>query len=416
MTETNWARNVTYTATEIHHPASLAELRSLVAGRDKIRALGTRHAFNTLADTPDELVSVANLPRTVEVDSAAATVRVSAGLRYAEIAEEVDRAGFALPNLASLPHISVAGATATATHGSGVGNGSLATSVAALELVTATGDLLRLDRGHEDFAGAVVSLGALGVVTSLTLDLVPSFDIRQYVYTGLPLGSDLLAVLGGAYSVSLFTDWKTDVINQVWIKQLGDGVPELPATRSAVQLHPVPGNPPEYCTQQLGVPGRWYERLPHFRPEFTPSAGDELQAEFMVARADAALALQAINQIRDRVHPVLQVSEIRTIAADEQWLSPYHQRDTVSIHFTWIADTPAVLPVIKLVERQLEPFDPRPHWAKLFSIAPRTVRSRYPRLPDFQALARRLDPAGKFGNPMLSGLLELPGAQLSPDW
>jgi xylitol oxidase len=398
----NWAGNITYRATEIHRPSSIDELRALVARSGRIRALGTRHAFNQLADTTGELVSIGDLPRVVEVDSAAAQVKVSAGLRYAEFSEDLDASGFALPNLASLPHISVAGACVTATHGSGMRNGSLATSVAAMEIVTADGSLVTTDD-----PGAVVNLGALGVVTSVVLDLVPAFEIRQYVHEGLPLDSDILGVLGGAYSVSLFTDWSSPAINQVWVKQRTDEPEFVPdgAVPAAGPRHPVPGMSPENCTPQLGIAGRSFERLPHFRPEFTPSAGDELQTEFMVSRSDAVAALHAIDAIRSKVHPVLQISEIRTIAADEMWLSPYYQRDTVSIHFTWIADTAAVLPVVSLVGEQLAPFAPRPHWAKIFRIAPEVLQSRYERLPDFRKLVRHLDPDGKFTNEMVGELL-----------
>jgi xylitol oxidase len=395
----NWARNLTYQAGAIHHPTSLAELRGLVARTDRIRALGTRHAFNRIADTTEALVSVADLPQEVELDTRASQVRVSAGMRYADIASHVE--GYALANLASLPHISVAGAVATATHGSGVHNGSLSTAVSGLEIITADGDLVTINRGDPDFPGAVVNLGALGVVTALTLDLVPAFDIKQYVYDNLPFDEDLLGVLGGAYSVSLFTDWSGPTINQVWVKQrTTDPDFDVPATPASGPRHPVPGMPTENCTQQLGVPGPWNERLPHFRSEFTPSSGDELQAEFMVSRDNAIEALRAVDEIRDRVHPVLQISEIRTIAADDQWLSPYYERDTVSIHFTLIADTEAVLPVISLVERQLEPYEPRPHWAKLFTLKP-----HYPRLGDFRDLADRLDPKGKFRNTFVNDLL-----------
>ncbi|MET0238059.1 MAG: FAD-binding protein [Kibdelosporangium sp.] len=400
---TNWAGNINYRATRIHRPSSIEELCALVARTSRIRALGTRHAFNELADTTGELVSVADLPRVVEVDSASAQVTVSAGTRYAEFSEELDAKGFALPNLASLPHISVAGACVTATHGSGMRNGSLATSVAGMEIVTADGSLLRLD----DPAGTVVNLGALGIVTSVTLNLVPAFEIRQYVHEGLSLDSDILGVLGGAYSVSLFTDWSSSTINQVWVKQRADEPEFVPDGTVAADgpRHPVPGMSPENCTPQLGIPGRSFERLPHFRPEFTPSAGEELQTEFMVARADAVAALRAIDAIRDSIQPVLQISEVRTIAADEMWLSPYYQRDTVSIHFTWIADTAAVLPVVSLVAERLAPFAPRPHWAKIYRIEPEVLRSRYDRLPDFRELVRDLDPDGKFTNEMVGEIL-----------
>jgi xylitol oxidase len=398
----NWAGNITYRATEIHRPTSVDDLRALIARSNRIRALGTRHAFNELADTTGELVSVGDLPRVVEIDSAAAQVKVSGGLRYAEFSEDLDALGFALPNLASLPHISVAGACVTATHGSGMRNGSLATSVAGMEIVTADGSLVTIDD-----PGAVVNLGALGVVTSLVLDLVPAFEIRQYVHEGLPLDSDILGVLGGAYSVSLFTDWSSSTINQVWVKQRSDEPEFVPAGTVPADgpRHPVPGMSPENCTPQLGIPGRSFERLPHFRPEFTPSAGDELQTEFMVSRSDAVAALQAIDAIRSKIHPVLQISEIRTIAADDMWLSPYYRRDTVSIHFTWIADTSAVLPVVSLVGEQLAPFAPRPHWAKIYRVAPEVLQSRYERLPDFRTLVRTLDPDGKFTNEMVSELL-----------
>lgn len=406
----NWAGNLTYRATAIHRPASLDELRTLVQSTDRIRALGTRHSFHRVADTTGALVSLEGLPREIDVDSTASTVRVSSWLRYAEIASHVD--GYAVSNLASLPHISVAGACATSTHGSGMGNGSLATSVAQLEMVTADGDMVTISRGDPDFDGMVVGLGALGIVTALTLDLVPTFEVRQYVYDGLSFDEDLLAILGGAYSVSLFTDWTT---NQVWVKQRTTD-PELtvPATAADGPRHPVPGMAVENCTQQLGVPGPWHERLPHFRAEFMPSAGEELQAEYMVARADAIDAFQAIREIGDKVRPVLQISEIRTVAADSLWLSPFYERDSVCIHFTLVADADAVLPVLTLIERQLEPFAARPHWAKLFTIAPEVIRSRYPRLNDFRDLMARRDPNGKFRNDFVTDLLGEPaGAERS---
>lgn len=405
--EKNWAGNVTYRATEIHHPATLADLRSTIAKSRQIRALGTRHSFNELANTGGELVSLARMPKFVEFDTGAPRVKVSADLRYSQFVEDLDKEGFALPNLASLPHISVAGAIATATHGSGSGNGSLSTSVAGLEIVTADGSSVTLNRGDDDFDGAVVNLGALGVVTSVTLDLVPAFEIRQYVHEGLPLAAGLLGVLDGAYSVSLFTDWSGDTINQVWVKQRTQDPEFIPdgTTPADGPRHPIPGMATENCTQQLGVPGRFFERLPHFRPEFTPSAGEELQTEFMVARNDAMAALQAINEIREHINPVLQISEIRAIKADQLWLSPYYQRDTVSIHFTWIADGAAVMPVISMVSERLAEFDARPHWAKIFDIAPEVLQSRYERLQDFDDLARRLDPAGKFRNEFVAEIL-----------
>jgi alditol oxidase len=409
---TNWAGNVTFGAPDFFRPGSLAQLQTVVAQAGRIRVLATGHSFNDLADSPGAQVTLAGLPPEVSVDSAASLARVAAGLSYAELAGRLDRQGFALRNLASLPHISVAGACATATHGSGAGNPNLAAAVAGLTLVTADGDLLELTRRDDWLGGAVVHLGALGVVSSLLLEVVPSFDVAQRVYENLPLevlDDHFAGLMAAGYSVSMFTDWRAPRLTQLWIKQRA-GTPAVPLTplvtlepwftaRPAVSArHPVPGASPDSCTEQLGRPGRWYERLPHFRPELRPSVGDELQSEYLLPVAHAVPALHALSQIRGRLAPVLRICEIRAVAADELWLSPSYHRRSVAFHFTWIADTAAVLPVITLAERQLAPFAPRPHWGKVFTTAPDDVRSGYDRLPDFLSLMRRLDPSGKFRN------------------
>lgn len=417
---TNWAGNITFRAARVHTPSAVDELREIIAGSRQVRALGSGHSFNTLADTPGDLVSVAGLPPVVEVDTAARTVTVAGGLRFAGFTGAVHRAGLALHNLGSLPHISVAGACATGTHGSGVGNGSLATAVRALDLVTADGGLLRLRRGDEDFAGAVVGLGAAGVVVRTTLDLVPAYDVRQWVYEDLPYDRLLASfddVLSAAYSVSLFTRWSADRMEQVWLKQrAGDraahGGPDfaepaapaswLGATLAGSARHPVPGMDPSTCTPQSGEPGPWHERLPHFRPEFTPSNGDELQSEYFVARDDGPAAFEALARIRERIAPVLQIGEIRTIAADDLWLSPAYGRDSVAFHFTWIPDTAAVTPVLGAIEEALEPFGVRPHWGKLFTTAPERVAELYARHGDFERLVGRLDPRGVFRNDLIA--------------
>jgi xylitol oxidase len=280
-----------------------------------------------------------------------------------------------------------------------------------VELVGADGETERIDRatGADALHGAVVSLGALGVVTSLTLDVEPTYRMRQHVYEDLPL-ADLVGhfeeIVSAAYSVSVFTDWSGPAFHQVWLKSRLEAeddsatpTPELFGARLADRdLHPIPGLSPEASTPQQGRPGPWHERLPHFRLDHTPSAGDELQSEYLVARADAVPALVAIERLRDRLSPLVQVSEIRTVAADELWLSPAHRRDSVAFHFTWKPDAPRVMDLLRDVEAVLEPFEPRPHWGKLFTIDAQAIRSRYERRPDFVALAHRLDPAGKFRN------------------
>jgi xylitol oxidase len=400
----NWAGNIAFTAERRHEPTSVGHLHEIVAAGRAVRALGTGHSFNAIADTDGELISVARLPRVMEIDAGAGTVSVSAGLRYGEIVDRLDRAGFAVPNLGSLPHISIAGACATGTHGSGVANGGLATAVRALDLVRPDGELRTLSSDEPDFPGSVVALGALGIVTRLTLNLVPAFELCQWVYENLPtaeLRPRFDEVLAAAYSVSLFTDWRDDRVNQVWVKQTDrDQAPVrwLGATLADGPRHPVPGMPPDPCTTQLGVPGPWHARLPHFRLDFTPSSGDELQSEYFVARPDALEAFDALDAIRHRIAPALQISEIRTIAADHLWLSPAYDRDSVAFHFTWHPDSAAVAEAVHAIESALAPFAPRPHWGKVFATVPQTISELYPRHGDFQDLLAKVDPAGKFRN------------------
>ncbi|MFG3079993.1 FAD-binding protein [Streptomyces parvulus] len=413
VTVTNWAGNITYTAEELLRPRSPRALGALVAGSARLRVLGSGHSFNEIAQPAagGVLLSLADLPSVVDVDTAARTVRVGGGVRYAELARRVHARGLALPNLASLPHISVAGSVATGTHGSGVGNGSLASAVREVELITADGSALTIARGDGRFGGAVTSLGALGVVTSLTLGLEPAYEVEQHVFTEMPLaGLDTAtfeAVMASAYSVSLFTDWRAPGFRQVWLKRRTDQpLPEFPYAKPAVdRMHPVPGMPAVNCTEQSGVPGPWHERLPHFRADFVPSSGAELQSEYLMPREHALAALHAMDAIREVVAPVLQTCEIRTVAADAQWLSPSYGRNTVAAHFTWVEDTAAVLPVVRELERALAPFAARPHWGKVFTTPSAALRALYPRLDDFRSLARALDPAGKFGNGFVRGVL-----------
>nr|WP_329425017.1 FAD-binding protein [Streptosporangium sp. NBC_01495] len=414
----NWAGNITYGAARIHRPGRVEELQELVARSGAVRALGTRHSFNEIADRPGgDLVSLEGLPADFELDPVRGTVTVGGGVRYGELSRWLYGEGYALPNLGSLPHISIAGACATATHGSGVANGNLATAVSGLELVTADGEITVLGREKDGdrFAGAVVALGALGIVTRVVLDVVPAFEVRQYVYENLPwarMEEHFEEIISAAYSVSLFTGWSGPVIDQVWVKRR-DGEPGpweptprwLDATAATADRHPLPGMSAVNCTAQMGVPGPWYDRLPHFRLDFTPSSGDELQSEYLFPRRHALAALRALDAVRDVIAPVLQISEIRTVAADDLWLSSSYREDVVAVHFTWKKDWPAVSRVLAVIEELLEPFEARPHWGKLFLMGPERLSSLYDRLPDFRSLAADLDPTGKFRNPFLDARL-----------
>lgn len=412
MLERNWAGNLSYQAERIAHPRTVEELQELVAGARTIRALGSRHSFNDIADTSGTLAALDLLDPAITVDAQNMTVTVSGGTRYGTLAAELQRQGFALHNLASLPHISVAGAVATATHGSGDANGNLATAVAGLELVTADGGVLTAHRGETaDFDGMVVGLGALGIVCSVTLDIEPAFQVAQHVFENLDweqVLENLDDVTSSAYSVSLFTDWSGSTVGQAWLKSRvadpaghADRHDFFGGTPALAARHPLPGVSGSNCTEQLGVPGPWSDRLAHFRMEFTPSKGDELQSEYLVPREHAADALRALRKLSGVLTPLLLVSEIRTIAADRLWLSPNYGRDGIGLHVTWRQDQPAIEAVLPLLEAELEPFAARPHWGKLFDGGAAAVGPLYPRFDDFRALAGRLDPAGKFRNRFL---------------
>jgi xylitol oxidase len=402
--EQNWAGNHAYRADSVLTPHTVDEVREAVAAATHVKALGSRHCFNDIADSPGGvLLDLRALDVPVEIGDG--TVTVGGSARYGDFAEQLHAAGFALPNLASLPHITVAGSVATGTHGSGHRQPGLASAVSAIELVTANGELRTFTRGHAEFPGLVVGLGALGVVTRLTLDVVPAFDVRQDVFDGLPweaAGRHFDEIEDAGYSVSLFTNWVNDTIDQVWVKSRVDAFTERAGLFGAVPAdgprHPAhaAGIPAGNCTPQLGVPGPWHERLPHFALAFTPSVGDELQSEYFVPYGDAVAAVRAVRELGDLLAPVLLVSEIRAIAGDELWLSPCHGGDRVALHFTWQPRQPEVEAVLPVLEERLAAFGARPHWGKLFHTA-----GRYPRMAQFRTLATELDPAGKFRNPFL---------------
>ncbi len=405
----NWAGNLTYSTDHLLTPASIDEVRRAVKSCAKLRALGTRHSFNTIADSTQNQISLQHLD-SIDIDEKARTVTVGAGVTYGKLAPVIEARGYALHNLASLPHISVAGAISTATHGSGIQNGNLATAVAALEIVTADGEIIHLshEKDGDKFLGAVVGLGALGVTTRVTLNLLPTFQVAQSVYQNLSfdhLEHHFDEIFGSGYSVSLFTDWQNHQATQVWIKRRlasgdkNDWQAEFFGAKLATRkLHPITALDATPCTDQQGIPGPWYERLPHFRMGFTPSSGHELQTEYFVPRDRGYEAILAVEKLRDQITPHLFVTELRTIAPDHLWMSMAYERPSLAIHFTWKPEWPEVSKILPQIEAHLEPFAPRPHWAKLFTVPPPQLQSRYARLAEFKAQLKHYDPAGKFRN------------------
>ena len=410
MGEGNWAGNHTYRARAVRRPRSVDELQDLVASHDRVRALGTRHSFTDLADTDGILVSLEDLPVALEVDETRRSATVTGGTTFHTLGQQLDREGWALATLASLPHISVAGAVATGTHGSGRHVKSLAGLVSALDLVGPDGELRRVQRGDPDFAGSVVNLGGLGVVTRVTLDVVPTFDLWQLVWLDLPwdpVTSDFEALMGSGYSVSLFTDWTGATVSQVWVKGLVDVPPPdlSPARRAASAVHMIPGMSSDAVTRQLGVPGPWHERLPHFRPSSTPSSGIELQSEYLVPIARTGEAIEVLRASAELFASILQVSEIRTVAADDLWLSGAYGTDVAALHFTWQRDPEAVYDVLPELERVLLPLGARPHWGKCFTASRSDLAAAYPEIGRFRQLRDRSDPTRKFDNAFLRRVL-----------
>ncbi len=420
----NWAGNYVYSTSFLLQAGSVEEARKLVKKHDRLKILGTRHCFNNIADSKDCLLSLSSLNRIGPLDKTNHTVTVEAGVRYGELAAWLDNQGFALHNLASLPHISVAGGCATATHGSGVNNVNLSGAVRAMDFISGSGELVTLsrDKDKEIFPGAVVHLGALGVITSLTLDIQPAYRLRQYVYENLPrrqLEHHFGEIMSAGYSVSLFTDWSDKKFDEVWIKtkeERADGKNPFEkeyrseffgATAATRDLHPIRDVPAENCTEQMGVPGPWHERLPHFRMDFTPSSGIELQTEYFVPREKSYEAILAVEQLREKITPHLLISEIRCIAADDLWMSPCYRQPCTAIHFTWRQDWPAVSRLLPLIEERLAPFQARPHWGKLFSMSHQRISSLYERLPDFSKLMMHYDPKGKFRNEWLETVIPI---------
>jgi xylitol oxidase len=405
----NWAGNLQFSTNQIHEPKNLDQAIRLVKDLPKLRVLGSRHSFNSIADSDKHLLSTASLNQLVEIDKDNMKVTVEAGMKYGDLCLLLEKEGLALHNLASLPHISIAGSISTGTHGSGMGNGNLSSAIAAVEFINGNGELVKLSREDDEaFKGAVVSLGALGMMTKVTLDVEPSYPMAQVIYKDLlfsVLKDNLSEIMGMGYSVSLFTDWTSDHINQVWVKKRSDlnGEFDFPSELFGAlpfekPVHPVQSMSAESCTTQLGQVKNWFEILPHFKMEFQPSAGKELQSEFFVPIEHAYEAISSVQELAEEISPLLFISEIRAIKADELWLSPCYQRDAIAIHTTWKQEIPEVMAILPKMEQKLAPFQARPHWAKLFTVSPSELEIRYPKFNDFRKLVQQHDPEGKFRN------------------
>ncbi len=402
MAKQNWATNINFHDAQTLHPKSIEELSSIVATNTKVRARGSAHCFNTIADTHEVAVILDQMPNELSIDASSQTARVGAGLNYAQIAEYLESHGWALHNLASLPHISIAGAVATGTHGSGIKNGALHTSIKSLDLMGPDGVIRTVTRGvDDDFYASIVGLGLTGIAVAFEVDIQPTFEIMQTVYGEMPrahFGENIVEILSGAYSVSYFTTWGSDNAGDLWFKSLTPPPAEFFGAKARTEkAHPIFGEDPLACTEQFAVPGPWHLRLPHFRIDANPSAGNELQSEFFVDSKNASAGFAAIEAISHNFGEKLLVTEVRSIAADEHWMSPAYGRETVAFHFTWKNDY-EIPYFVSLIEDALQTFNFRAHLGKVFNVTGAHLRTVLPKFDDFAAHVKKVDPSGKFQN------------------
>jgi len=408
----NWSESFQFSATEIATPESTEALQTVIAEAPTAKAIGTRHSFNAVADSPGGVLVDVSTLRDVHlaIDHEQMTASVPAGWTYSQAVRELEAAGVALGNLASLPHISVAGATATGTHGSGDRNPMMSAEIVGVEVVDGEGQLRVVGEGHPDLGALSLGLGAFGVFTRVVFAVRPTFQVQQDYYRSAPwenVLANLDDIFASAYSVNIHGDFSTDTVRGVWRKHVCDSGEIMVSPERLFGLTLERGQLPNAATTRLHKPGPWSVRLAHFRPDAAPSTGgDELQSEYFVSRAHAVDALDALRSIGDRIDPHLWGAEIRTVASDDLWISPATGRDTLSIGLTWRKHPEAVHDLLPVVESTLEPFDARPHWGKLFAMEAPRLHALYPRLAEFNALRATYDPAATFASPFLDSLVD----------
>jgi xylitol oxidase len=426
----NWGGNFRFSTTDIRFPRSLDEVVDAVKeGAPKstpggvgppvkhLRALGSRHSFSKIADTAEMLVSLSAMNRILAVNPGSATeaptITVEGGAIYTDVTPFVEFIGAAFHNQLTLSEVSVAGSINTGAHGTGITNGILATQVRSVELVLANGTVTTLRKGVDAaFPAAVVGLGAFGVVTKVELEMQASYQMTQHVFLNLPfttLTDQFDTIMSSAYTVQAWTDWSDPTnFNQVWVGDRDDDAADFStapafygATRAPAQVTPVAALPPTYVVPQ-GVAGPWNERLVCYRLGLSGFNGDEIQSEYILPITNAKAALEAIAALATQIAPLCYVSVVRTIAADDFWLSPAYGRDSVAIHFTWKPQLDAVVALLPTIESALAGLDAVPHWGKFFTMAPSVFLQRYDKLAEWKATAAAYDPSGRFRNAFLN--------------
>ncbi len=403
----NWAGNLSFSSKEFIEIDSVKKLQTIVSNARGIKVLASGHSFSDIADTKDTLISIKNLSFEIGIDSNKREALVPAGMQYSDVSRYLEKHGWAVSNMASLGEVTIAGAILTGTHGSGSSNGILSTAVIGFEMVLESGSILTTDRENSsDFPGFIVSLGALGVFTKYKLKIVPSFSIRQVVYENINIESianNFDLVFDRAYSVSFFSNWAQNSTGQIWMKFLDDSKPFnissdwIDGNLAKVKQHPVKINDASPCTDQLATSGKWLDRLPHFKLNSSPVSGDEVQTEYLVDRRYVKQYISELAEIGDEIASKVYTTEIRTIKADDLWLSGAYERETVGFHFTW-RKSDSLVNFLPKIESILGKHDGRPHWGKLFDVPKDKLPSRYPKFSDFEVLLQKYDPNKKFRN------------------
>jgi FAD-linked oxidoreductase len=427
-TWSNWDRRQRCAPAVIAHPATAAELSSVLerAGHDHrtVRVAGSGHSFTALVPTDGVLLTLRRMNRVLAVDRGSGLVRVQAGIALHELNAELDRHGLALENLGDIDRQSLAGATATGTHGTGAGLRNLSSVVREVELMRADGETVSLtdDDDPDGWRAARVSLGALGVVTAMTLKTVPAFRLRG-VDGPAPLDRTLerLDELAGAHDHFEFY-WFP--YSTTALLRRNDRTERAPTRRSATRAHLEDIVLFNHGLQAFSLLGRrWPKLIPRLNRIETRLAGSSdrvdssyrifcsprlvrfTEMEYAIPRAQAACALDAVRRAIERHR--FRVSfpiEVRFGAGDDALLSPAHARDTcyIAVH---VFDAMEFEPYFRTVEEIMDGFGGRPHWGKRHFQTAATLAPRYPEWERFAAVRARYDPDGRFANAEITRVL-----------
>lgn len=406
----NWGGNLAFEQAEVVKPKTISELAEMVRV-NKVRPVGTLHSFSPIAKGEGLLMSTANLAIKPELDSDRSVVRFGAAMRFGELALFLEQNGFALRNMGSLPHISVAGAAATGTHGSGDKNQILSSSLTSFSYLNHEGELIKVEKQDPLFEAFRLGLGAYGIWVEAELSIVPSFQIRQDIFLEIPWSyflEDPSRLTSAGYSVSLFGKWGTSTISQTWVKsEVEDpraGVPIAAIAPEQNSKRELADGVGDNLTEQGGKPGPWLHRLPHFRLDASPSAGNEIQTEYFFTRDKIAHAIEAVHSVAGKINPVLIISEIRSIAQDDAWLSPMRRGDSIALHFTWKNEPELVDIAVQELEKVLAPMEPIPHWGKVHHFTQSDLERAHPMLSKAREQFENADPSGKFSSDYLRSL------------